>query len=89
MYLDSFWELDSERASGGGTLGRIPRSKVMAYGREEYGFDPDTLSIFWQIISTMDGGFLGWQKNEHDRYVRQHSKKGKGGRRTSRQTYNR
>lgn len=87
--MRSFWELNTERPSGGGTFGPIPRSKIMEYGREEYGFDRDTLSIFWPIMSAMDAGFLGWQRNEHDRYVRQHSKKGKKGRRTDRQTYNR
>tara|TARA_R110000822_G_scaffold120633_7_gene254175 strand:- start:3178 stop:3450 length:273 start_codon:yes stop_codon:yes gene_type:complete len=90
--MRAFWDLNTERSSGGNTLGPIPWSKARLYGREELGLYPELLGLFWTMVSALDTAFLGWQKNEHDRYSRQQktaTKKGPGGRETTQQTYGR
>jgi hypothetical protein len=54
MYLEAFYELDTERSIGPGVMGRIPWSKIILYG-EHYGFDLDELVFF---IRKMDDAFI-------------------------------
>lgn len=43
------------------------------------------LPAFWQVISTMDVGFMEWMRSEHDRHVRMNTPpKGTGDRTRSR-----
>lgn len=61
------------------TVGRIPWSKAMQYGAY-FGLEEPMLSHFWTIVASMDGGYLEWMKNEHDRHSRMNKpKKGKAG----------
>ena len=89
--MRAFWDLDTERSSGGGTLGRIPWSKARQYGLEELGLDVELLGLFWRVVTALDAAFLTWHGNEHARYVRQNKsgKSGAGGKRTVPQTYGR
>lgn len=57
------------------TVGRIPWSRAMVYGSHA-GLEEPMLSHFWTIIARMDGGYLEWMKNEHDRHARMNKPKG-------------
>lgn len=92
--LRDFWTLNTERRADGMTLGRLPWTIVRQYGREVYGFEGRALDHFWLTISTIDAAYLGWQKNEHDRYKRNNapapaSSSNATGRKTERRTYER
>jgi hypothetical protein len=45
MYLEAFYELDSERSHSMGSLARIPWSKIIKYG-EHYGYNTEELLFF-------------------------------------------
>ena len=67
FYIPAFWHLDTERTSGGLTLGRIPWSKARDYAREELGFGPQMQRVFWKVIYALDTGYRKAKKDEHDR----------------------
>jgi hypothetical protein len=54
MYLEAFYELDSERSHSMGALARIPWSKIISYGKH-YGYDTEELLFF---IRKMDDAHL-------------------------------
>jgi hypothetical protein len=70
------------RLSAGGTLGRIPWDKAMAYGCSK-GLDEDTLRLFWSVVRAMDGGYSGWMRKEFERNRPRTARRGAGGRTTT------
>lgn len=76
-FLRTYWVLDSERTgSGSQTVGRIPWSRVIAYG-SFYGLSGWLLSALWEYVSAMDSGYREFMRNEHERYTRMNKKKPK------------
>lgn len=56
LFIDAFWELNSERSIGMG-LGPIPLTSVLAYA-SEYDFDDDQRSDLVFFIRSLDAAFL-------------------------------
>lgn len=75
MYFHAFWILDTERPIAGSAMGRIPWSKVRQYGKDVLGFEPCMLDVLWTITSTIDLGYLAWQKEQFKKASAQDSPK--------------
>ena len=54
MYLDAFFELDSERTYAQGVVGRIPWSSIVQYA-QHYGFEVEETLFF---IREMDDAYI-------------------------------
>jgi len=77
--------LNTERQSGGGSIGPIPASKVEARS-DRLGLAPDVAELFELCILKMDAGYRGWQADEFEaERARQASeaKRSRGGKRSS------
>ena len=64
IYLDAFYDLNSERHHGMGYM-RIPHSKVREYG-EFYGFDEEQMYNLLFYIPRMDNEFIKALQERHD-----------------------
>lgn len=63
----AFWELSSDRQTGM-TAGPIPLASIAQYGSDNTGIE---LSVFTQIIRTMDSEYLSQGSNEGKAFTRE------------------
>lgn len=64
MYLDAFYDLNTERHHGMGYM-RIPHSKIREHGLF-YGFDEEQMHNLLFYITHMDTAFIKALKEKHD-----------------------
>jgi hypothetical protein len=64
VYLDAFYDLNSERHHGMGYM-RIPHSKIREYG-VFYGYDEEQLYNLLLYIPRMDNAFIKVLQEKHD-----------------------
>lgn len=76
FYMNSFWELNTERQIGMG-LGPIPSSKITEYGHR-VGLDSDNIDLLRAVIRRMDVVYLEWKDEEAERRRRQQGGHGSG-----------
>lgn len=67
LYLDSFYNLDSERTIGQGVIGNIPVTKIHEYGNW---LDIDDLEDFTTIVQAIDGTYVSSIRNEISRQLK-------------------
>lgn len=64
LYLQAFFDLDSERPPSFNGIRRIPKSAVRAYAKE-FDFDDDQTDALDYYIGEMDSAYIKRQEEKH------------------------
>ncbi len=63
FYVAAYYDLETERPNNGWSICAIPRSKIVAYGRER-GLGGEVLDAFVYVLRRMDAAALDWERAE-------------------------
>ena len=74
FYLQSFWELSTERQLGF-TVGPIPESAIRMYGGAHH-LSPVMMVVFKAVIRSMDSTYRDWAESERKKAQKGNDKRG-------------
>ena len=75
FYLQSFWELSTERQLGF-TVGPIPDSAIRVYGSAQH-LSPAMMVLFKTVMRSMDSTYRDWAESERQKSQKKNDSRGK------------